>query len=129
MREKDWSVMNLKEVIDIIEGDLLVDAPVDIDICNACCSDLMSDVLMFVKPNMLLITGLTNPQSVRTADMAEAPILVFARGKHPSAETLALAEELGIAVVLSAYTMFETAGLLYEAGLRGLGKLPIVRQR
>lgn len=121
--------MNLKEVIDVVDGELLVDAPVTIDIHNACCSDLMSDVLMFVKPNMLLITGLTNPQAVRTADMAEAPIIVFVRGKHPSAETLALAEELGIAVILSAYTMFETAGLLFEAGLRGLGKLPIVRQR
>jgi hypothetical protein len=72
--------MNLKEVIDIVDGELLVDAPVDIDILNACCSDLMSDVLMFVKPNMLLVTGLTNPQAVRTADMAEAPIIVFVRG-------------------------------------------------
>jgi predicted transcriptional regulator len=121
--------MNLKEIIDIVDGVLLVDAPVDIDIRSACCSDLMSDVLMFVKPNMLLITGLTNPQAVRTADMAEAPVLVFVRGKHPAADTLALAEELEIAVVLSAYTMFETAGLLFKAGLQGLGKLPIVRQR
>ena len=121
--------MNLKEIIDVVDGELLVDVPVDIDIRSACCSDLMSDVLMFVKPNMLLVTGLTNPQAVRTADMAEAPVLVFVRGKHPSPETLALAEELGIAVVLSAYTMFETSGLLFAAGLRGLGKLPIVHQR
>lgn len=121
--------MKLKEIIEVVDGQLLVDALVDIDIRNACCSDLMSDVLLFVKPNMLLITGLTNPQSVRTADMAEAPIIIFARGKHPAPETLALAEELGIAVVLSAYTMFETAGLLYAAGLRGMGKLPIVHQR
>ncbi|MBN2394697.1 MAG: hypothetical protein JXR84_28455 [Anaerolineae bacterium] len=121
--------MNLKEIIDVIDGELLVDAPVNIDIHSACCSDLMSDVLMFVKPNMLLVTGLTNPQAARTADMAEAPIIVFVRGKHPSPETLALAEDLRIAVVLSAYTMFETSGLLYEAGLRGLGKLPIVYQR
>ena len=76
---------------------------------------------------MLLITGL--PSSIAAHGKMASTILVFARGKHPSAETLALAEELGIAVVLSAYTMFETAGLLYEAGLRGLGKLPIVRQR
>jgi predicted transcriptional regulator len=121
--------MNLKEIIDVIDGELLVDAPVDIDICSACCSDLMSDVLMFVKPKMLLVTGLTNPQAVRTADMAEAPVIVFVRGKYPSPETLTLAEELGIAVLLSAYTMFETSGLLYKAGLHGLGKLPIVHQR
>ena len=121
--------MNLKEIIDVVDGELLVDAPVTIDILNACCSDLMSDVLLFVKPNMLLVTGLTNPQAVRTADMAEAPVIVFVRGKYPSNETLALAEELGVAVVLSSYTMFETAGLLYEVGLRGIGKLPIMRQR
>jgi len=120
--------MNLKEIIDTIEGELLVDAPDPVDIRHACCSDLMSDVLMFVKPNMLLITGLTNPQAVRTADMAEAPVIVFARGKYPSRETLALAEQLEIAVVVSAYTMFDTAGRFFEAGLRGLGKLPIVHQ-
>jgi hypothetical protein len=72
---------------------------------------------------------LTNPQAIRTADMAEAPAIVFVRGKHPPVETLNLAEELGIAVILSPYTMFETSGFLYEAGLKGLGKLPIVHQR
>jgi hypothetical protein len=51
------------------------------------------------------------------------------RGKYPAPETLALAKELGIAVVLSGYTMFEASGLLYEAGLRGMGKLPIVHQK
>lgn len=121
--------MNLKQIIEIVDGELLVDAPVDIDVLNVCASDLMSDVLHLVKPNTLLVTGLTNPQAVRTADMAEAPIILFVRGKYPAPETLALAKELGIAVVLSGYTMFEASGLLYEAGLRGMGKLPIVHQK
>lgn len=121
--------MTLDEITEIISGEVLVKPPFRVDVETACSSDLMSDVLMFVKPNMLLVTGLTNPQAVRTADMAEAPAIVFVRGKHPSVDTLNLAEELGIAVLLSPYTMFETSGLLYEAGLKGLGKLPIVHQR
>lgn len=121
--------MKFEEVSEIISGEVLVAPQFGVDFEHACSSDLMSDVLHFVKPNMLLITGLTNPQSVRTADMAEAPAIVFVRGKHPSEGTLNLAEELGIGVILSPYTLFEASGLLYEAGLKGLGKLPIVQQR
>ena len=121
--------MTFEEIAKIISGEILVKPPYDVDFEHACSSDLMSDVLHFVKPNMLLVTGLTNPQAVRTADMAEAPAIVFVRGKHPSEGTLSLAEELGIGVILSPYTMFEASGLLYEAGLKGLGKLPIVHQR
>lgn len=108
---------------------MLVEPPYNIDLESACASDLMSDVLIFTKPNMLLITGLTNPQAIRTADMAEAPAVIFVRGKYPPPETLELAEEMGIGVLMSAYTMFETAGLLYQAGLKGIGKLPIMRQQ
>ena len=121
--------MRLDEILRATDGEMLVEPPFNIDLETACASDLMSDVLLFTKPNMLLVTGLTNPQSVRTADMAEAPAIVFVRGKHPSSATLGLAEELGIGVILSPYTMFEASGLLYAAGLKGLGKLPIVRQR
>jgi hypothetical protein len=120
--------MTLNEVMKATEAQMLVEPPFNFDLESACASDLMSDVLIFTKPNMLLVTGLTNPQAIRTADMAEAPAVVFVRGKYPPRETLELAEEMGIAVLLSPYTMFETAGLLYQAGLKGIGKLPILRQ-
>ena len=116
--------MTLDEILTTIDGKTLVEPPFNVDIESACSSDLMSDVLLFIKPNMLLITGLTNPQVVRTADMAEAPIIIFVRGKHPPENTVALAQKMGIAILLSPYTMFETSGLLYEAGLKGIGKLP-----
>ena len=119
--------MTLDEIVKAVEGEVIVDAPFTVNVETACASDLMSDVLLFTKPQMLLITGLTNPQSIRTADMAEAPAVVFVRSKYPPAETLKLAEEMGIAVVLCAYTMFEAAGLLYAAGLKGIGKLPVMR--
>lgn len=120
--------MTLDEILKATDGEMLVEPPFNFDLENACASDLMSDVLLFTKPSMLLVTGLTNPQAIRTADMAEAPAVVFVRGKYPPEETLELAREMGIGVVLSPYTMFETAGLLYQAGLKGIGKLPILRQ-
>ncbi len=116
--------MTLDEICRVIEGEVLVEPPYTLDLDTAGASDLMSDILLFAKPNILLITGLTNPQVMRTAEMAEIPAVLFVRHKYPPKETLALAREMGIAVVLSPYTMFETAGLLYQAGLHGLGKLP-----
>jgi len=121
--------MTLDEILRATEAEMLVEPPYNLDLESACASDLMSDVLIFTKPNMLLITGLTNPQAIRTADMAEAPVVIFVRGKYPPSETLELAEEMGIGVLLSPYTMFETAGLLHQAGLKGIGKLPILRQQ
>ncbi|MGC9467181.1 MAG: DRTGG domain-containing protein [Anaerolineae bacterium] len=120
--------MTLEEILNATEAEMLVEPPFNIDLEFACASDLMSDVLLFTKPSMLLVTGLTNPQAIRTADMAEAPAVVFVRGKYPPEETLELASEMGIGVLLSPYTMFETAGLLFKAGLKGIGKLPIMRQ-
>ena len=121
--------MTLDEILEATEAEMLVEPPYNFDLEAACASDLMSDVLVFTKPSMLLVTGLTNPQAIRTADMAEAPAVLFVRGKYPPKETIALAREMGIAILLSPYTMFETAGLLYKAGLKGIGKLPILRQQ
>jgi len=120
--------MTLDEILEATEAEQLVAPPFNMDVESACASDLMSDVLVFTKSNMVLVTGLTNPQAIRTADMAEAPLVIFVRGKYPPKETLKLAEDMGIAVLLTGYTMFETAGLLYQSGLKGLGKLPTIRQ-
>ncbi len=119
--------MLLQEIAKIIEGQILTpeDESKNIEVYSAFASDLMSDVLAFASSEMLLITGLTNPQAVRTAEMADMPAILFVRGKYPPEMTIELAERIGIAILLSPYTMFETSGLLYEAGLQGIGKLPI----
>ncbi len=119
--------MLLQEIVEVIEGQILTpeDESENIEVYSAFASDLMSDVLAFASSEMLLITGLTNPQSVRTAEMADMPAILFVRGKYPPETTLNLAGRIGIAVLLSPYTMFETSGLLYKAGLQGIGKLPI----
>ena len=86
-----------------------------------CGADLMSDVLAFTHEGTLLMTGLTNPQVVRTAEMAGITAIVFVRGKVPPPETVTLAEGKGIPLLASKHTMFETCGRLYSAGLPGCG--------
>jgi predicted transcriptional regulator len=85
----------------------------------ACGADMMSDVLAYVKDQALLVTGLNNPQVVRTADMMDMVCVCLVRGKTPDETFLNLAKERGIVVMSSRMTMFTACGLLYEAGLRG----------
>ena len=86
---------------------------------TVCGSDMMSDVLAFIKKNALLLTGLNNLQVIRTAEMLDIVCLVFVRGKRPQEEMLKKADELGITVLSTDYTMFDACGILYHAGLRG----------
>jgi predicted transcriptional regulator len=110
--------MDLAEVLQIIEGKVIsenVDLRQEVRLGGG--ADLMSDVLAFAQDGMLLMTGLTNPQVVRTAEMAGVVAIVFVRSKLPPAETVALAAARGIPLLASKYTMFETCGRLYRAGL------------
>jgi predicted transcriptional regulator len=114
--------MTLAEVLSIIEGKLIsADADLSQEVAMACGADLMSDVLAFTHAGTLLMTGLTNPQAIRTAEMADIVAIVFVRGKLPPPETIALAEEKGIPLLASKYTMYETCGRLYQAGLKSCG--------
>ncbi len=115
-------VMTLDTVLSIIEGKLISrEADLDLEVQMGCGADLMSDVLAFTHEGTLLMTGLTNPQVVRTAEMAGILAIVFVRGKVPPPETINLGEEKGIPLLASKYTMFETCGRLYKAGLPGCG--------
>jgi len=122
--------MNLKEVLTIIEG-RIISSEVDLgtDVSMACGADLMSDVLSFTHAGTLLLTGLTNPQVVRTAEMAGIAAIVFVRGKLPPQETVSLAESKGVALLASKYTMYETCGRLYRAGLPSCGLFEPVARR
>jgi predicted transcriptional regulator len=114
--------MKLGDVLSIIEGKLISkDVDLDMEIQMGCGADLMSDVLSFTHEGTLLMSGLTNPQVVRTAEVAGITAIVFVRGKMPPEETIALAEERGIPLLASKYTMFETCGRLYKAGLASCG--------
>jgi predicted transcriptional regulator len=89
------------------------------DVKTAFGADLMSDVLAFAKPGGLLLTGLTNPQVVRTADVLDIAAIILVRGKQPLAETVTLAEELQIPIMSTKYILFEAAGRLYAKGIVG----------
>ena len=91
------------------------------EVFSACGSDMMSDVLAYVKEQAVLLTGLINLQVVRTAEMMDMKCIVFVRGKQPSPETIELASESSIVVLKTQERMYVACGRLYENGLRGGG--------
>ena len=114
--------MKLRDVLELIEGKVITrDADLDLEVQMGCGADLMSDVLAFTHDGTLLLSGLTNPQVVRAAEMAGITAIVFVRGKVPPPETIALAEEKRIPLLASKYTMFETCGRIFAAGLPSCG--------
>jgi predicted transcriptional regulator len=122
--------MKLSEVLRIIEGKVISrNVDLEAEVTSGGGADLMSDVLAFAQDGMLLMTGLTNPQVVRTSEMAGTAAIVFVRGKIPPPETIALAEEKGIPLLASKFTMFETCGRLYVAGLPAHGLFDLTIQR
>jgi len=112
--------MTLHEVSELLEADVLVGHDkLDREVTTAFGSDLMSDALAYAKPGSLLLTGLTNTQVVRTAEVLDLAAIILVRGKVPLLETLDLARELGIPVLTTRYILFESAGRLYSKGIRG----------
>lgn len=113
--------MKLSEIRDILDAEVLVgDEFLDREVYSAFGSDLMSDVLAFINEKTILLTGLTNPQVIRTAEVADLFAIVFVRGKKPSKDLLDLALERDITIMTTQYTLYTTSGKLYENGLRGV---------
>jgi hypothetical protein len=112
--------MKFTEILAIVEGKTFTNEKYLPDIQGCFGADLMSDVLATVLPDAVLLTGLCNPQVVRTAVMADIRAIIFVRGKMPTPETLQLAEAEGIPLISSPLGMFEVCGRLYSAGLPSL---------
>lgn len=113
--------MNVFELAKLIEAEI-VSGPgcPGPDIERAFASDLMSDVLTIETDKMMLITGLANPQTIRTAEMSDVSCIVFVRGKKVTKEMRQLANELGITLLECRSSMFKTAGILYNAGVKAV---------
>jgi len=113
-------VTKLTDVCRILEAEVLCGQEhLEREIITVCGADLMSDVLAFTKERTLLLTGLTNVQVIRTADISDLVGIVFVRGKRPGAEVLQLAQEKDIPVLQTTIPLYESCGRLYQAGLKG----------
>lgn len=110
-------ISKIQKLLDaeIICGEELLDGEVH----SACGCDMMSDVLAYVKDQAVLLTGLCNPQVVRTAMMMDMRCIVFVRGKNPSDDIVQLAKDAGIVIMKTAQRMYVACGLLYSNGLLG----------
>lgn len=112
--------MKLKDIQNTLEAEVLVGVEcLDDEVRDAFAADLLSDVLAFAREGSLLITGITNPQVIRTAEMLELVGIVFVRGKKPNADTIKLAQIKKVPLLSTHYIMFETCGRLFENGLVG----------
>ncbi len=112
--------MKISDMQKLLEAKVLCcEENIDNDVFSACGCDLMSDVLAFVKDQAVLLTGLVNPQVIRTAEMMDMVCVVFVRSKMPSQEMLDLAKDSGIVIMVSDKRLYEACGLLYSSGLVG----------
>lgn len=113
--------MKICEVKQILNAEVLCgNNLMDNEVSSAFGSDLMSDVLAFVKGKTILLTGLNNQQVVRTAEMADLSAIVFVRGKKPGEDIIDLATEKDIVLLLTRDTMYTASGKLYSKGLEGV---------
>ena len=111
--------MKVKDIVEILKCQVLNEANMEEEVKTACGSDMMSDVLAFVKDQSVLLTGLMNPQVVRTAEMMDMLCIVFVRGKEPTPDMIDLARVSGIVLMTTKLRLFPACGLLYHHGLRG----------
>ena len=106
--------MKIKDIVPLLDAEILCgEDDLEQDIRTACGSDMMSDVLAFVKDQSVLLTGLVNPQVIRTVLMMDIVCVIFVRGKRPTEEMIDLAEKSGIVLLSTPMRMYEACGKLY----------------
>lgn len=114
--------MTVSRIAELLEARVYTgEKDLNLEVSAACGADLMSDVMAFVKDKVVLLTGLVNPQAIRTADLLDIRVVVFVRGKIPSQDLIEAGREAGMILLSTNYSMFIACGRLYEAGLRAGG--------
>jgi len=112
--------MKLSVVRDLLQCEVLTgETLLETDIDTAVASDAMSAVLSSPHPHALLLTGLTNVQSVRTAMIAYISAVVYVRGARPNETTIQLARQKKLALLSTPLSMFDCCGILYGRGIKG----------
>lgn len=118
VRRKGIAPMKISEIVELLNAEVLCgEELLDNEVHSACGSDMMSDVLAYVKDQAVLLTGLVNAQVIRTAQMMDMICVVFVRSKQPTADMVELAQEAGITLMSTKKRMYEACGLLYASGL------------
>ena len=116
--------MRLIEVQKVVDAEIVSGGEwMEREVTTVCAADLMSDVLAFAKESTLLLTGLTNIQVIRTAEMSDVVAVVFIQGKRPSLELLELAGKKNIPLLVTQYSLYESCGRLYQKELKGCHKI------
>ncbi len=115
--------MRIREVAELLSAEVICgEESLDAEVRSACGADMMSDVLAFVKDQSVLLTGLANPQVIRTAEMMDMVCIVFVRGKRPDKSMVDLAKSKGMVLLATKMRMYPACGILYKGGL-GAGEM------
>lgn len=116
--------MKISKVCELLDAKVICrEDLLETEVFSACGSDMMSDVLAYVKDQAVLLTGLVNLQVVRTCDMMDMCCIVFVRSKLPTDDMIALASKIGIVMLACDMRMYEACGRLYSGGLNANGVL------
>jgi hypothetical protein len=112
--------MTVRDVVQILEADVLSgESKLDLEVQFGGAADMMSDILALCRPGQLVMTGYVQPQVIRTAIVSEVLGIVFVRGKNVPPETIALARQSNVLLLLTKFFLYTSSGRLYAAGLRG----------
>lgn len=110
--------MTINDVKDLLNATVIVgNTSLSQEVHTACGSDSLGDTMAYIKEKAVFLTGITDSQVVRTAEMMDIVCIVFVRGKQPDEATVKLAEELKIILLGTNFKMFESCGILYSNGL------------
>lgn len=112
--------MKIKDIVEILGAEVICrNDLLETEVERGFGSDMMSEVLAFVKEQSVLLTGLVNPQVIRTAEMIDMPCIIFVRGKRPDLKMIEMAEDRDMVILCCELSMFTACGRLYAEGLRG----------
>ncbi len=110
--------MKIRDIKELLNADVLCcEEELDKEVNSACGSDMMSDVLAYVKDQAVLLTGLLNSQVIRTAEMMDMVCIVFVRSKKPTEDMIELAKKLDIVILTTDLRMYNACGRLFSEGL------------
>jgi predicted transcriptional regulator len=116
--------MKLLDVQRVLDAEVIIGSEwMDREVVTVCGADLMSDVLAFTHESTLLLTGLTNIQVIRTAEMSDLVGIVFVRGKRPTSGVIELARVKKIPLLIAKHSLYEACGRLYQQGLKSCSRL------